>query len=69
LGDQAHHREGADALAAARLSDQRQRLAGINAVSDAINRFDDPSVGVEARLQVVDLEQTSQQRTLEDNLA
>src|SRR4030088_298713 len=43
---------GRDALAAARLADDAQRLAGVHVEADAVDRFYRPLIGHEVRLQI-----------------
>ena len=57
---QAHDRERRDALAAAGLADDPERLASVDRERDAVHRLDDAVVGLEARAQVADLEERHQ---------
>ena len=45
--NEAHDRQGADALAAAALSDEAQRLSRCDRIGDAIHRFHDTFLGEE----------------------
>ena len=56
-GDQPQDRQRRDALAAARLADDRQRLAGRDRERHAVDRAHDAVAREEMRLEVVDLEQ------------
>ena len=55
--DQAHQRERADALAAAGLADQAERLALVQRERHAVDGLDDAVRRVELRLEVLHLEQ------------
>ena len=57
IGDQAHQRQRAYALAAAGLAHQAEGFAGHDFVGDVVNGFDDAFVGEEVRLQVLDFKQ------------
>ena len=52
-------RERGDALAAARLAHDPERLAGRDVERDPVDRVDEPSLGAEADVQVVDDERGS----------
>src|SRR3546814_12769889 len=54
--DQAHDRQGGDALAATGLADDRQRLARPHMERDVVDSLHDAAPGVEPCLQDVDLE-------------
>src|SRR5439155_16742241 len=54
---QAHDRQAGDALAAAGLADDAERLALLDLEADAVDRLDDAVVGAEIRAEIVDLEQ------------
>ena len=57
LGEQAHDRERGYRLAAAGFADQRDDLAAIDAVADAVDRADDAARGHEVDVQVLHFEQ------------
>ena len=54
---QAHDRHAGDALAAARLAHDRERLALLDAERDAVHRVDDAVIRAEVRLQILDVKQ------------
>ena len=54
---QPEDRQAGDALAAARLADDRERLALLDREGDAVDRADDAVVGTKLRLQVADVEE------------
>ena len=58
----AEQRERRDALAAARLADDAERLAGRDVERDAVDRVDDAAARPEAHLEAVDLEQRRARR-------
>ena len=56
-GEQAHDRAGQHGLAGARLADDAERLAPLEAEGDAVDGLDDARLGVEVRPEVVDDEE------------
>ena len=56
-GEDPEQRERGDALAAARLADDPERLAGGDVERDAVDGVDEPSLGAELDVQVVDDEE------------
>src|SRR4030095_3154376 len=58
LRDQAHDREGRNALPGAGLADDAERLALVDVKIDPVDGADNALVGVEIRLQPFDLEQS-----------
>ena len=62
LGQQAHDRAGEHRLARARLADDAERLAPLERERHAVDRAHEAAVGLEVRLDVVDLEQRTVER-------
>src|SRR5262249_51879726 len=56
IGHQPHHRERADALAAAGFADDRQRLAAADLEREIVDRLEQAGIGEKHRLQVLDVE-------------
>ena len=54
---QAHDRHAGDALAAARLAHDRERLSLLDGERDAVHRVDDAVIRAEVRLQILDVKQ------------
>src|SRR5690606_10422503 len=57
--EDAHDRLGGDALPRARLAEHGERLPGVHAVADAVDRLGDARPGVEFDVEVLHLEQGS----------
>src|SRR3977135_4209321 len=63
LGDEPHQRHGGHRLAAARFTDDGQRLAFFDMEGDAVDRAVDTLGGAEMGLQILDFEQRHRIRT------
>src|SRR6185437_1484031 len=63
---QAHDRQAGDALPAARLADDAERLALLDREADPVDGLDDPVVRPEVGLQILDVEKSHTFRRKDD---